>query len=165
MKNNTILIIQTGGTIDKDYPKKTGGYAFEIGTPAVSRILKRINPDFEFSILELFRKDSTEITENEREQLKKVCCESTAQKIIITHGTDTMIETAQYLSSIKDKCIVITGAQLPEKFKDSDADFNFGFALGVLTNLKNGVFIAMNGGVFCPHKISRDKESGKFSHT
>ena len=93
--------IQTGGTIDKDYPRKTKGYAFEIADPAVTRILQRANPNFEFEVLTVLRKDSLEITEGEREEICKACKEVSGDKIIITHGTDTMIETAERLSAIR----------------------------------------------------------------
>lgn len=162
MPADKVLIIQTGGTIDKDYPRKTGGYAFEITTPAISRIFQRVNPLLNYKIIELFKKDSTDIIDNEREELKKICCENPAEKILITHGTDTLIETANFLGKIENKCIVLTGAFLPEKFKDSDADFNIGFALGILSVLSNGTYLAMNAALYDPQKVSRDKITGKF---
>ena len=100
-----ILFIQTGGTIDKDYPKKIQGYAFEICEPAVTRILTRINPSFEYEILQLLQKDSSEITDSDRQMIYDTCADSTIGKIIITHGTDTMIDTAKYLSALKNKTI------------------------------------------------------------
>lgn len=157
-----ILFIQTGGTIDKDYPKLIKGQGFEITSPAFSRILKKINPAFEYEIVILFKKDSLEITDSDRKKIKEVCVNSDAAKIIITHGTDTMIETAQYLSVISDKAIVLTGSFLPEKFSDSDAEFNLGTAVGALNILKTGVFIAMNGRIFPHNKVKRDSSTGRF---
>jgi len=118
-----ILFIQTGGTIDKDYPK-TKAYAFEIGEPAVKRILNKINPNFSYKILPLVRKDSLDLNNLDRDRILKVCRQAREEKIIITHGTDTMVKTAKVLSVIKNKTVVITGSLRPEKFADSDAAFN-----------------------------------------
>ncbi|MFZ3078006.1 MAG: asparaginase domain-containing protein [Candidatus Aenigmatarchaeota archaeon] len=157
-----ILFIQTGGTIDKDYPKTTKGYAFEIAEPAVKRILQKINPDFEFEIISVLKEDSLDITEEDRNKLCEACQKTNADKIIITHGTDTMIETAKKLSSIKNKVIILTGAMRPEKFSDSDASFNVGVAVGAINSLNNGIFIAMNGRIYPADKCKRNSESGQF---
>jgi len=157
-----ILFIQTGGTIDKDYPRTTNGYSFEITSPSVKRILENIHASFEYEILPLLQKDSLDITEEDRKIIYNTCKESNYKKIIITHGTDTMIETAKVLSSIRKKIIVLTGAKLPERFTNSDARFNIGVAVGVLNTLEEGVFIAMNGKVFQYDKVKLDKTTGKF---
>ena len=157
-----ILFIQTGGTIDKDYPKTTKGYAFEIAEPAVKRILEKIKPNFNYEILPLMRKDSLDITNIDRQKILQSCIEADTDKIIVTHGTDTMIETAKFLSNIKNKSIILTGAVKPEKFKDSDAEFNLGVAIGALNKLNSGVYIAMNGRIFPADKIQRDELTGKF---
>jgi L-asparaginase len=157
-----ILFIQTGGTIDKDYPKTTKGYAFEIAEPAIKRILEKIKPNFNYEILPLIRKDSLDITNIDRQKILQSCIEADTDKIIITHGTDTMIETAKFLLSIKNKSIVLTGAVKPEKFKDSDAEFNIGVAIGAMNELKNGIYIAMNGRIVPADKIQRDEMTGIF---
>ena len=157
-----ILFIQTGGTIDKDYPRTTAGYAFEITTPAVQRILESIQPSFEYEILPLLQKDSLDITDDDRNAIYNACLKSDLKKIIITHGTDTLIETAQKLASIKGKTIVLTAAKLPERFKNSDASFNIGMAIGVLNIIDEGIFIAMSGRVFSHNNIKRDMVTGKF---
>ncbi|MDD5362078.1 MAG: asparaginase domain-containing protein [Ignavibacteria bacterium] len=157
-----ILFIQTGGTIDKEYPKNIKGYAFEIGEPAVKRILEKINPVFEYEIVTLFRKDSQEITDDDRQKIFELCSNSAHDKIIITHGTDTIIETAKYLSQAVNKTIVLTGAFKPERFKDSDAEFNIGTAIGAIQFLKNGVYIAMNGEVLPHDNVIRNIEDGRF---
>ncbi|MDO9575611.1 MAG: asparaginase domain-containing protein, partial [bacterium] len=90
-----ITFIQTGGTIDKDYPKLAKGYGFEIGEPAVKRILEKVNPNFGFEIISILKKDSLDITDEDREKIYEVCVKADSDKIIITHGTDTMIETAK----------------------------------------------------------------------
>jgi L-asparaginase len=158
-----ISIIQTGGTIDKDYPRKTKGYAFEISGPSIERILKKVNPAFNYQIFSVFKKDSLDITEEDRHKLVKICSELTDNKIIITHGTDTMIETGKFLINLKDKTIVLTGAVTPERFKDTDAEFNAGVAIGAINVLQNGVYIAMNGIVIPVGKCMRDPETGMFS--
>jgi L-asparaginase len=157
-----ISFIQTGGTIDKDYPKTTNGYAFEITTPAVERILKNINPAFEFEILSALKKDSTEITDEDREKLYGIVSKLVNDKIIITHGTDTMIETAKKLSTIKNKTILITGSMRPEKFSDSDAPFNVCMAVSAVSISAHGVYIAMHGKIFHWDKCARNMKTGQF---
>ena len=157
-----ITFIQTGGTIDKDYPKTTKGYAFEISEPAVKRILEKLNTSFEYEILSVIKKDSLDIIEEDREKILKACKNAKNEKIIITHGTDTMIETSERLSSIKDKTIIITGAMRPERFSNSDAPINVGLAIGAINVLKNGVYIAMHGKVLPWDKCKRDVKTGQF---
>jgi L-asparaginase len=157
-----IAFIQTGGTIDKDYPNATGGYAFEIGEPAVKRILKRANPNFDFEIVSILRKDSLDITEEDRMKIRDACEKIASDKIVVTHGTDTMIETAEKLSSIKGKVIVLTGAMKPEKFVDSDASFNLGTAVGAVNVLQQGVYIAMNGRIYAGNRVKRNSRTGQF---
>lgn len=157
-----ILFIQTGGTIDKDYPKPTKGYAFEITVPATQRILEDINPFFDFEILPLLQKDSLDLTDEDRDKIREACLSTNVDKIVITHGTDTMVETATKLADIKNKVIVLTGAMRPERFSDSDADFNVGVAIGAINMVKEGVYIAMNGRVYQYDKVKRDLTTGQF---
>jgi L-asparaginase len=157
-----ITFIQTGGTIDKDYPRTTKGYAFEISEPAVKRILEKLNPSFDFEIISALKKDSLEMTDDDRQKIYNLCKELENDKIIITHGTDTMMETAEKLSSIKDKVIVITGAMRPERFTNSDAPINIGVAIGAVNVLEIGVYIAMHGQVLPWNRITRNKETGQF---
>jgi L-asparaginase len=157
-----ILFIQTGGTIDKDYPRLTKGYAFEITEPAVNRILENIQTAFEFEVLPLLQKDSMELTAADRNLIRETCVNTKTQHIIITHGTDTMIETAQFLGDIPGKTIILTGAMRPQRFSNTDADFNLGVAVGAVANIGEGVFVAMNGRVFCTKKLCRDSDTGVF---
>ena len=143
----TILMIQTGGTIDKDYPRTMRGHGFEISEPAAQRIIERVNPAFEYEIVTVAKKDSLELTDDDRARLRTACLSASADRIVITHGTDTMIQTATSLSDVKDKVIVITGAMRPERFSNSDASFNLGVAIGAAQALPNGVYVAMHGGV------------------
>jgi L-asparaginase len=157
-----ILFIQTGGTIDKDYPRVHKGYAFEIKKPAVKRILKKINPSFEYEILPLLQKDSQEITDKERKLIVKTCADAKQKYIVITHGTDTMAATAKALKGIKNKVIVITGALRPERFSNSDAAFNLGTAVGALSALPNGIYIAMSGRVLPWNQVKKNPQTGQF---
>ena len=159
-----ILFLQAGGTIDKDYPMTdtNHGYNFEISTPAYERILQRVSPSFKFVMKSVIQKDSTDMNDADRELLKKYCCESEIGKIIITHGTDTMLQTAKVVSEITDKAIVLTGALKPERFKDSDADFNVGAAVGALSILDSGTYIAMGGRVMPWDRVTFDDSQGQF---
>ena len=157
-----IVFIQAGGTIDKDYPRTQKGYAFEIGEPSVKRIMEKAHPSFNFEVISLLKKDSLDITEKDRNRILETCQKTDADKIVITHGTDTMIETAKKLSRIINKAIVLTGAMKPEKFSDSDASFNIGAAVGALNVLSSGVYIAMNGRILPWNKAKRDERTGRF---
>jgi L-asparaginase len=158
-----ITFIQTGGTIDKDYPHTTKGWAFEFGEPATNRILEKLNPSFSYNILTAFQKDSLEITDEDRAELANMINDLDCDKIIVTHGTDTMYETALFLSKhIKNKLIVITGAMRPERFSNSEAPVNVGCAIATANLMEKGIFIAMHGIVKPFDKIKRDMDTGKY---
>lgn len=157
-----ILFIQTGGTIDKDYPRLQRGYAFEIAEPAVQRILEKANLAFEYEIQPLLKKDSMDIDDTDRQKIYETCERSSFDKIIITHGTDAMIETAKILASIQHKTIILTGALRPQRFSNTDADFNLGLAIGAINVLTEGVYIAMNGQIFPHDRVQRDEKTGQF---
>ena len=110
----------------------------------------------------MIQKDSLNITEDDRESILNACKNTSSDKIIITHGTDTMLETARKVSEVQNKTIVITGATKPERFKESDAEFNLGCAVGAISELEPGVFIAMNGRVYPWEKCRRDDATGEF---
>ena len=156
-----IAFIQTGGTIDKDYPKVTKGWAFEIAEPAFNRILEKLNPSFTYQPYEVFKKDSQEITSEDRAKLKTLCESIPEDKIIITHGTDTMAETARSLSSI-NKTIIVTGAMKPERFSNSDAPINLGAAIAACQTLTVGSYLVMHGVVIPHDQIERDLQTGKY---
>lgn len=159
-----ILLLQAGGTIDKDYPTgdENHGYSFIITTPAYERILQRINPRFQHETKTILQKDSLDITDEDRKLILDACIRTGLNKIVITHGTDTMIQTAELLSQIEDKAIVLTGAMSPELFKNSDADFNLGSALGAVSVLDKGVYIAMHGRVLKWDQVIFNPNSGQF---
>ncbi|MEO1653959.1 MAG: asparaginase domain-containing protein, partial [Bacteroidota bacterium] len=152
----------TGGTIDKDYPRSSKGWAFEIGEAASLRILKKLNPSFDYELVSLLKKDSLEISEADRKMLLEYCQKSPYQYIVITHGTDTLIETALFLKNISEKTVVLTGAMRPEQFSNSDAPIQLGIAIGGVQSLPPGVYVAMHGRIASPQQMQRDVQSGKF---
>ena len=144
-----IKIFTAGGTIDKVYSEEKGTLNFSFGKQAVKVISEEnVNLNFDYDIERLTAKDSLQMTDEDRELIKMACSGAVANKILITHGTDTMIDTAKILSTIKNKAIVLTGASQPYKFKQSDAEFNIGLAIGALNIIEDGVYIAMNGRVY-----------------
>lgn len=157
-----ILFIQTGWTIDKDYPQWAWSYAFEIWEPAIKKILEKIIPSFDYEIISLIKKDSLDITEEDRNHIYEKCLESEYDKIIITHWTDTMTKTAIKLSQIKNKIIIITWALLPETFKQSDADFNVWVTIWAINVLDNWIYIAMSWRIFEYDKVKKDEKTWRF---
>ena len=158
-----ICVIATGGTIDKDYPKSIGGYAFEFGEPAAERIIKDWQTNIEFEILSPFQKDSLEIDNSDREKLLESINTTDCELIVITHGTDTMIETGQFLSTKSlNKKIIITGAMRPQRFSNSDAALNFGGAIAALQIVGKGVYIYINGLLKKAMAMQRNVENGRF---
>lgn len=157
-----ITFIQTGGTIDKDLPKAVNGYAFEIGEPAVIRILAKVKSNFEYEIIPLLQKDSLDLDDADREKIRAACEACPNDRIIITHGTDTMTKTAAALSEIKDKTIVFTGAIKPERFLESDAMFNLGGAVLAVQLLPPGIYITMNGRYHLWNKVRKHQITGQF---
>ena len=143
-----ITFIQTGGTIDKIYPQTetTHGYNFEVGDPAFTSILQKINPVFEFDSFSIVKKDSLDFTDEDRQIVFDAVVRCENANIIITHGTDTIKKTAEKLSEIKDKKIILTGAMLPAEFSKSDAMFNLGMAVGAIQTIQSpGIYIALYG--------------------
>ena len=155
-----IKIITTGGTIDKTYFDKKSKY--EVGEPQASGVLERANVVVDYEVLSVMQKDSLDMDDADREIIKKTIASDSADRIIITHGTDTMIETADYLQKIPNKTVVLTGSMYPAQYRDSDAVFNLGCALIGVQTLKPGVYIAMNGRIFNPHKSSKNVALNRF---
>jgi L-asparaginase len=155
-----IKIFSVGGTIDKVYFDQLSEY--QVGFPSVREILDGLPIAFEYDVESLLRKDSLDMNDDDRERVLAHLAADPHVKIIVTHGTDTMIETAQKLSAITDKCIVLTGAMEPARFKSSDAVFNVGVAVGAVSSLPNGVYIAMNGRIFDPFKCRKNREKRMF---
>jgi L-asparaginase len=155
-----IVIVTTGGTIDKAYFDALSTY--QIGEPVVKKLLEGANVTHPYRIVELLRKDSLELTDQDRERLKATVAGLDEQRIVITHGTDTMTDSARVLASIPQKTIVLTGALSPARFAESDATFNIGMAFAAVQTLSPGVYVAMNGRVFRGDEVKKDREQRRF---
>lgn len=157
---NKLLIITTGGTIDKIYFDDMSDY--QIGDPQIGHILNDLQVGFEFEVHPLMRKDSLHVTDDERQFIHDTIAASDATHVLITHGTDSMVETALVLANIPGKTMVLTGALNPARFRDSDAVFNIGCAVGALHALPDGVWIAMNGCIWNPKKVRKNRNKNRF---
>jgi L-asparaginase len=155
-----IAIFTTGGTIDKVYFDAKGGY--EVGVPMVQRILQDARVLVDVSVTELLRKDSLQMTDADRDTIRQALVDSASTRIIVTHGTDTMIETARVLKAVRDKTIVLTGALQPARFTDSDAPFNLGMAMAAVQTLPAGVYVVANGTVFPADRVRKNRELNRF---
>jgi len=156
-----IKIFVTGGTFDKEYDEIKGILFFN--KTHISEVLKMGHCKLEVDITTLMMKDSLNMTDEDREIILGNCKKIAEDKILITHGTDTMEETAKVLAnSIKDKTIVLTGAMIPYKFGSSDGLFNLGSSLAFVQALPHGVYISMNGKYFHWDNVRKNKEIGEF---
>ncbi len=149
-----IKIITTGGTIDKVYFDRKSD--FQVGEPSIVEILKEANVTFSYEVLSVLRKDSLDMTDDDRLLICSKVKSSTQNRIVITHGTDTMIDTAKALQGITGKIIVLTGAMQPAKFRFTDAVFNIGCAVTAVQIMPEGVYITMNGQIFDPGNIRKN---------
>lgn len=156
----TISIFSVGGTIDKIYFDAKSEY--EVGPPNIAKILKELNLSIKYTVHSLMRKDSLDLTPNDRKHIISSVLNDPCEQILMTHGTDTMVETAKSLLSVKDKTIVLTGAFEPALFKTSDAVFNIGCALGAVQCLPYGVYIAINGKIFNGLNVRKNSEENRF---
>lgn len=155
-----IKFYATGGTIDKVYFDAKSEY--QVGVPQVEEILKDSNVAFDFEVESILQKDSLEMTDEDRQTVRQIIEKENCQKIVITHGTDTMVETAKALIGIPNKTIVFTGAMEPARSRYTDATFNVGCAIGAVQTLSSGVFIAMNGVVYEANKVVKNYEAKRF---
>ena len=155
-----LCIVTTGGTIDKIYFDDKSDY--QIGEPQIGRMLNELDVGFRFTVIPLIRKDSLHITDEDRDLLRSGIAAQEASRVLVTHGTDTMIETARVLADIPDKTIVLTGALSPARFRGSDAEFNIGCAVGAVQCLPAGVYIAMNGRIWDPLKVRKNVAANRF---
>ena len=155
-----IQIFTTGGTIDKVYFDANS--QFEIGDSLLRELLAEANIQEGYQLAELMRKDSLELTDEDRQSIEAAVRESDAQRILITHGTDTMALTAEQLRQVPGRTIVLTGAMQPARMRRTDAVFNLGFAWAALQLLPPGVYIAMNGEVFEAGKVRKNLQAQKF---
>jgi len=155
-----IEVVATGGTIDKVYFDALS--EFQVGDSQVDEVFQEANVNFEFNVTTLLKKDSLELTDHDRQLIRDHIQTSDAKKFLITHGTDTMVETGQFLQGIEDKTVVITGALQPIRLRKTDAIFNIGFAVSALQTLPCGVYVAMNGRVLDPSSAKKCRVKGQF---
>lgn len=158
MKN--LKIITTGGTIDKLYFDDLSDY--QIGKPIIGELLNTYHVGFDFEVVPLLKKDSIYINDDDRALIKGVIEKSDESHFLITHGTDTMVETAQYLNGIEGKTIVMTGALTPARFNSTDAIFNIGCAVAAVQTQPQGVWVIMNGLVWDPMKVRKNRKANRF---
>jgi len=155
-----LLIVTTGGTIDKVYFDDKSDY--QVGEPQIGRILQELGVAFRFNVIPILRKDSLHIDAADRELLRATIAAQPMRRVLVTHGTDTMVETAAVLDGIAGKTIVLTGALNPARFRGSDAEFNIGTAVGAVQSLPAGVYIAMNGRVWNPRGVRKNVAANRF---
>ena len=158
-----IRFITTGGTIDKIYFDALS--QFEVGESVVQHILTEGLVDLEYDVVSLFQKDSLEIDDTDRKVLLDYIAADDATRYVITHGTDTMPETAAVLSDLDGKTIVLTGALTPARFKTTDAVFNVGMAVAAAQVAEPGVYIAMSGQVFEAGAVRKNRAENRFEAT
>jgi L-asparaginase len=155
-----VHIFTTGGTIDKIYFDAKSDY--EVGEPQIGDILREMGVTFPFEITSLMRKDSLDMTSADRVLMHDAVLKCRERHILITHGTDSMTDTASMLTAIAGKVIVMTGALNPARFRGSDAIFNIGGAVAAVQTLDAGVYIFMNGRVFQAGKVRKNREKNRF---
>jgi L-asparaginase len=155
-----LTVITTGGTIDKVYFDAKSDY--QIGAPQIGEILAQLGVAFEFDVVPVLRKDSLEMTDVDRQAIRAAVEQQPHRHILITHGTDTMVETARVLAGLAGKTIVLTGALNPARFQGSDAVFNIGCAVGAVQSLGDGVWIAMNGRIWEPGHVRKNRAANRF---
>jgi L-asparaginase len=155
-----IKLFTTGGTIDKIYFDAKNEYT--VGPPQVLEILKDANVAFEHELESILQKDSLQMTDEDRSLIRQRIEADPCRLIVVTHGTDTMIQTAKALAGIPGKTIVLTGSMQPARFRVTDASFNIGSAIGAVQSLGEGVFVVMNGRIFDPQRTRKNLEKNCF---
>ncbi|MFT5011438.1 MAG: L-asparaginase [Patiriisocius sp.] len=160
---NQALVITTGGTIDKVYFDAKSDY--EVGESVVAELLAQAHVHLPYKIISLMKKDSLELDDADRVLIRQTVIESEHQAIVVTHGTDTMTDTAKVLADIDGKTIVLTGSLAPGRFAQSDATFNVGMAFAAAQTLSSGVYIVMNGQVFDGRHVKKDRSQNRFLST
>ena len=156
-----IKFFTTGGTIDKVYFDAKS--EFEVGPPQVLEVVKEANVTFDYDIESILQKDSLDMTQSDRDLVRQKVAAEPCPRIVITHGTDTMEQTAAVLGqAVSGKTIVLTGAMVPYTFGSSDGMFNLGTALAFVQALDSGVYVAMNGRCFTWNKVHKNREFGIF---
>ncbi|WP_176591508.1 asparaginase domain-containing protein [Sphingobium sp. EM0848] len=156
----SILLLTTGGTIDKIYFDALSDY--QVGETVMAKLLEIGRVKRPFRIEEVVRKDSLELDDADRALIRDRVAAAPESHVIITHGTDTMTETAKLLAAIPGKTVVLVGALAPARFGESDASFNLGMAFATVQMAEPGVYITMSGSVFRADKVVKDRAKGAF---
>jgi len=155
-----IRILVTGGTFDKKYDELTGKLFFR--DTHVQEMLRLGRARLDLTIETAMMIDSLDMDDAGRAQIVACCRSAHERAVVVTHGTDTMVETAAVLQAITDKVIVLTGALNPARFQGSDAVFNIGCAVGAVQSLPDGVYIAMNGRIWNPAHVRKNRDANRF---
>ena len=155
------LIISTGGTFNKVYNKVTGNLDIDKSSSAIEKIANKWLTKLEF--INIIGKDSLDFTNEDRELLLNTIKSTNAKKIVVIHGTDTIDLSSEYIAkNVSDKTIIFTGAMVPFSIDPIEATANLAFALGAITFLDNGIYIAINNKIVLHNKIKKDKTKGEF---
>lgn len=159
-----MCIFTTGGTIDKVYFDEKSTY--EVGKPRIGKILKEAQVAFDYRVVQLMRKDSLAVTDDDRATIRDKVFEAPERCCVVTHGTDSMTDTASVLdaggAADRGKTIVLTGALHPARFRNSDALFNIGLAIAAAQTCAPGVYVAMNGRVFAAGAVRKNRQKNRF---
>ncbi len=158
-----IKILTTGGTLDKIYFDDNSD--FHIGEPMAKPILEEANVTFDFEVESILKKDGLDMDDSDRETIRLKVQQDPCDRIVITHGTDSMIKTAMCLLEIENKTIVITGAMQPARMRYSDSAYNIGVATNAVQILSPGVYLAMNGQIFDPRSTRKNVAMRRFETT
>jgi L-asparaginase len=155
-----IEIFTTGGTIDKLYFDAKS--SFQVGAPQILELLREANLCLDLRVTPLLRKDSLEMNDTDRAFIREAVEKAIPSQIVITHGTDTMIQTARSLIGIVGKTVVLTGSMQPARFRNTDALYNVASAITAVQILPEGVYVAMNGRIFDPLHARKNVEMNRF---
>lgn len=155
-----LTIVTTGGTIDKIYFDDKS--EFQIGDPQIGDILRTLGVAFTFEVIPALRKDSLHMDAADRALIREAIERQPHRHVLVTHGTDTMVETARALVGLAGKVVVLTGALNPALFRGSDAVFNIGCAVGAVQSLPDGIYIAMNGRIWDPARVRKNVDANRF---
>lgn len=157
-----IALLACGGTIDKDYNVLNG--ELELTQSYLTELLKQARHQLDLRLETLMLKDSLDMTQTDRQQVLEACLNAPEQQIVITHGTDTLTQTAEFLADQMgtQKTIVLTGAMRPFRLAESDASFNMGAALMAVQTTRPGVYIVMNGQLFEAYQVKKNRQLGVF---
>lgn len=159
-----LQIFTSGGTIDKVYFDAKSEYT--IGDPQIDRILEEALVTLDYEVEVLLQKDSLDMTEEDRKMIVRRIDEAECDRVLLTHGTDTMVETAQAIAEVVEgKTVVLVGSLQPARFRESDALFNIGFATAAVQAMPAGVYIAMNGRIFDPDAVRKNRGANRFEPT